>query len=45
MSFDIDIDGMRHFFEILFQYGADEQTIHVGDLGYRTEWIEDLLEP
>jgi hypothetical protein len=45
MSFDMDLDGTRHFFTVIFQYGSDEQTIEVADTAHQSRKIDDLWEP
>src|SRR5947209_4639972 len=39
-SFDRDEGGKRYFINVLFQYGADEQTLHVSDITCQgvTDW-------
>ena len=41
-SFDYDHLGQRYFINVLFQYGADEETLHILDAPWQavTEWWE-----
>jgi hypothetical protein len=42
-SFDYDHDGKRYFVNVLFQYGADEQTLFILDAPWQeaSEWWEE----
>jgi hypothetical protein len=42
MEFDYDHDGRRYFATVLFQYGQDEQTLHILDAALHdvTTWYE-----
>jgi hypothetical protein len=41
-SFDYDFQGKRYFFNVLFEYGADEQTLFLSDIAWQVaeQWYE-----
>ena len=45
MSFDKDEGDTRHFIHVLFQFGADEQTLHILDIAHHPRKLKDLLDP
>jgi hypothetical protein len=42
-SFDYDHEGQRYFVNVLFQYDADEETLHIADIAWQAvdEWWEE----
>jgi hypothetical protein len=40
---DYDWEGKRYFINVLFQYGADEETLHILDAPFQA--VDDWWEP